>query len=230
FNRPTSDDYLIEQPLALPQSWIAIGAESLPAHPVSRSPFESAGFVTFGTASQPYKIGPQVLMSWARIVAATPNSRFAFVRPEAASAVFRTHVQAAFAQAGVAADRLIWRPVRGAHLPYYGEIDVSLDTFPLTGGATTIEALWMGVPVVSRVGEMFHERLSYSLLRNVGLEDLCVGSTADYEAVAVRLAQDGDRLRAIRAGLRDAILGGPLGQPEAFARAFYEAAARIAGS
>lgn len=228
FNRPASDDLLVEAPLVLPNSWVALGEGVLPDPPLAdEPPSQRNGFVTFGTANQPYKYGPDVLRTWARVVAATPEGRFLFLRPEAASAVFRRNVEAAFAREGVGPERILWRPVRGGHLPIYGEIDISLDTFPLTGGTTTIESLWMGTPVVALTGPMFHERLSHSLLHNVGLPDLSVETLEAYEAAALGLARDVERRRRLRRTLRASVQNGPVGQSETFARDFYAAVERV---
>ncbi|MBW8812009.1 MAG: hypothetical protein JF588_01170 [Caulobacterales bacterium] len=223
FNRPTDPRFLMETPLEMPASWIALGQAIFTDEPaVGPPPFERNGYVTFGTANATLKYSREGLQAWARIVAATPGSKFAFIRPEAASAAFRQHVAAEFARCGVEADRLVWRAVRGVHLPVYNEVDITLDTFPLTGGTTTTESLWMGVPLVTLRGEMFHERLSYSILSNAGLGDLCTDDLDEYQRLALQLAADTDRRRALRTGLRDMIRNSALGQTEQFARDFYD--------
>jgi predicted O-linked N-acetylglucosamine transferase (SPINDLY family) len=159
-------------------------------------------------------------------VTAAAGGRFAFIRPESGAPSFRRHAIAEFAAAGVPEDRLVFHAVRGRHMPLYNEIDISLDTFPLTGGATTTESLWMGVPVVSLVGEAFFERLSYSILTNAGLGELCAFDLDAYVAAALRLAADRPRREALRRSLREQIRQGPLGRTEAFARNFYDTIAR----
>src|SRR6185295_2708913 len=119
------------------------------------------------------KYGPEMLSAWARVVAAVPGSRFLFVRPEGGSKSFRSNILAYFEAEGVAADRVIFEAVRGAHIPHYNRIDIALDTFPQTGGTTTCEAAWMGVPTVTLIGSAIFERMSYSVLTNAGLGDLC---------------------------------------------------------
>lgn len=220
FNRPLDDALLIERPLPL-TSWIALGAIYGDAAPLSlEPPCIRNGFVTFGTANQPYKYTRESLAIWAQIVAQIPGSKFLFLRPEGAGESFRANVAAAFAAEGVGADRLLFRPVRGDHLRHYGDIDITLDTFPLTGGTTTADSLWMGVPVVSLEGPAFYERLSRSILTNAGLADLVAPTLAEYVRIAVTLAGAPARLRTLRAGLRSAIRGGPLGQTERFAEEF----------
>jgi len=226
FNAPTDPSLLIERPLMLPRSWISLGpAFSNEPAIAEASAQDRYGVVTFGTANSPYKYTADGLRTWARIVAAVPGARFAFIRPEAASPTFRRNVLAAFAAEGVAADRVVFHPVRGAHLPVYNEVDITLDTFPLTGGTTTVESLWMGAPVVSLVGEAFFERLSYSILSNAGLGDLCAHDLAAYVETAVGLAGDRERRRDLRATMRSRLRESPLGQTEAFARDFYDAIA-----
>jgi len=224
FNVPPDRGLLAETPLVMPKSWIALGPSTFSdAHAIDPElPETRHGGLTFGTANNPYKYTPQALAAWASIVAAVPGSRFVFLRPEGASASFRANVLAAFEAEGVAAGRVVFRAVRGGHMPLYNEIDITLDTFPLTGGTTTVEALWMGAPVISLRGEAFYERLSWSILANLGLEDLVADDLEGYRAAALSLAADRDRRASLRTGLRQAIRSSPLGDTEAFARDFYD--------
>lgn len=229
---PPDSSLLLEAPLRLPRTWVVLGEAAFPASEPIGSGIASDrnGYVTYGTANNPYKFNRPSLRAWARIVARTPGSRFAIVRPEAGSPTFRRNVAAEFAAEGVSEDRLDFHAVRGSHLPLYDEIDVTLDAFPLTGGTTTAEALWMGVPVVTLVGEAMYERLSYSLLANVGLEDLAAADLAQYEAIALALAADAPRRRALKQDLRSRIYDGPLGDTAGFARDFYDLVARTVGA
>jgi Tfp pilus assembly protein PilF len=221
---PPDRRLLAETPLMLPQSWIAFSEVIFEGHPPLSPglPQDRTDAITFGTANAPYKFNPEVLRAWARVVAATPGSRFAIVRPEAASAVFRSNVLAAFAAEGVTEERLVFHAVRGVHLALYNEIDISLDTFPLTGGTTTVEALSMGVPVVSLKGEAPYERLSASILTSVDLEDLVADDLEGFVGIARKLAADKPRRTALRQSLRQRMSQSPLGRTEDFARAFYD--------
>jgi predicted O-linked N-acetylglucosamine transferase (SPINDLY family) len=166
--------------------------------------------------------------AWAEIVARTPDSRFLFVRPEGAAPAFKHNMRRVFAEAGVAPERIGFLPAWGEHLQHYGRIDISLDTFPLTGGTTTCEALWMGVPVVSLRGEAVFERLSHSILTNAGLSGLSVDTAGAYVEAAVALAADPARCTQLRATLRETMRAGPLGQAQAFTRDFFDLAERAA--
>jgi predicted O-linked N-acetylglucosamine transferase (SPINDLY family) len=231
FMRPEDPALLIEQPLMLPHCWYSLAPDIYRAEPAvdPKAPVERNGYVTFGTANNPYKYGPEMLAAWARIMARTPNSRFLFIRPEGGAPSFRAHMTAAFAAHGVAAERILFEAVRGKHLPFYNQIDMSLDTFPQTGGTTTCESLWMGAPVITLVGEALYERLSYSVLSNLGLGEFCARSVQDYEDIAVRLAQDPARIGELRRGMRDRMQDSPLGRTKAWAEDFYEAVAAEIG-
>jgi predicted O-linked N-acetylglucosamine transferase (SPINDLY family) len=85
---------------------------------------------------------------------------------------------------------------------------------PHTGGTTTCEALWMGVPTVTLIGPAFFERLSYSNLTNAGLGDLCAKTRDEYVDIAVKLAADQPRRQALRRELRDQVRASPLGQTQ----------------
>jgi protein O-GlcNAc transferase len=224
FIRPERSDLLIEQPLMLKQAWYplapAIFREELPLElepPVARN-----GYVTFGAANNPQKYSREVFRTWAQVMNRCPGSRFLFIRPEGGSASFRANVIRCFEAEGVEAGRILFEPVRGAHLPHYNRIDLSLDAFPQTGGTTTCESLWMGAPCVTLVGEAPFERLSYSVLTNLGLGDLCAWSLEAFVDVAAGLAQDTRRLAALRAGMRERMRSSPLGRTSEWARDFYD--------
>jgi len=219
---PLDPSLMIERPLLMPRSWIALSPGFFRDDPRPAADLAEArkGHLTFGTANSAYKYSAATLRAWAKVLAAVPGSRFLFVRPEGGSAQFRSNVAEHFAREGVAADRLEFAAVRGGHLPYYGEIDISLDTFPLTGGTTTCEALWMGTPVVTLAGPAIYERLSHSILNNAGLADLSVESVEAFVARAVALAADRELRRGWRAECRDVIMAGALGDMRQFAEDF----------
>jgi protein O-GlcNAc transferase len=223
YSAPTDPALMIERPLMMPHTWLALGRAVFSDTPITDDlPEARNGFLTFGTANNPHKYSRQVLGAWARVLAAVPGSKFMFVRPEGATATFRRNVLAEFASHGVTEDRIVFHAVRGRHMPFYNEIDITLDPFPLTGGTTTTEALWMGVPVVSLRGEAFFERLSYSILSNAGLGDLVGADLDEYQAIALKLVGDRERRRDLRLTLRDRIRESPLGRTDEFARDFYD--------
>lgn len=129
-------------------------------------------------------------------------------------------LRAFFEARGVAANRvaLLQRQSIDGYFALFGGSDIALDTWPCNGGTTTCDALWMGVPVVTLLGERSYSRTGGSLLANVGLDE-CVAETPDaYVAKAIALAQDPARLQALRADLRRRLKSSRLTDGPAFAR------------
>lgn len=219
--KPPDPRLLLETPMEMPSSWVCLGRLGFVDHPILPGlPEDRAGRLTFGTMNNPYKYAPEAIAAWARVLVRVPGSRFLMVRPEAGTALFRGHMTRAFAAHGIAADRLAFAPVRGTHMAYYNQIDIALDTLPQTGGTTTCEALWMGVPTVSLVGPAFFERLSFSNLTNAGLGDLAVHTSDAFVETAVALAADRERRLALRHGLRGTLRAAPIGDTAGWVRDF----------
>jgi predicted O-linked N-acetylglucosamine transferase (SPINDLY family)/nucleoside-diphosphate-sugar epimerase len=219
--RPPDPRLLIERGFEMPSSWVSLGRLGFGDHPIAPGlPADRQGHFTFGTMNNPYKYAPETFALWAAVMNRVPGSRFLFVRPESGAESFRANVARAFAAHGIAADRLDHRAQRGQHMPHYNDIDIALDTAPQTGGTTTCECLWMGVPTISLVGPAFFERLSFSNLVNAGLRDLATDTPSGYVAAAVGLAADARRRRALRHTLRDDIRRSALGDTGRWVRDF----------
>jgi predicted O-linked N-acetylglucosamine transferase (SPINDLY family) len=126
---------------------------------------------------------------------------------------------------GVAPERveLVGEAPIGEYLARYRRADIALDSLPCAGGTTTCDALWMGVPVITLVGDRPFSRSGASLLRNAGLTELIARSPDEYVRAAISLAGDHARLAALRGELRDRLRASPLLDAVAFARAVEEA-------
>ena len=111
----------------------------------------------------------------------------------------------------------------GAHLRSYREIDIALDPFPYNGGTTTVEALYMGVPVLVRAGDRYVAHMGESILHNAGLPDWIAANEADYPLLAATKAGDIAALSEVRAGMRARMLASPLFDAPRFARNFEDA-------
>ncbi len=221
---PTDSKLLIEKPLLMPKSWLALASQIFTeAHAINEMlPEDRNGYITFGTANNPHKYSKRLLQAWARVVRDVPNSRFEFIRPEGNAPSFKRNIEQIFEAEGVSADRLVFRAVRGTHMQHYNDVDITLDPFPLTGGTSTCEALWMGVPVVNLRGEALPERLSGSILSNLGLKHHIADTLEAYHAIAVTLAADRTQRQDLRSNLRQRMKDSPLGQTDAFAQDFYD--------
>jgi protein O-GlcNAc transferase len=227
---PSDESTLVEQPLVMPEAWICFGKYSEePINP--QPPMARNGVVTFGTLNNPYKFNRNIIALWARVMREVPDSRFLLVRPEGSSTTLVSNIAREFAKHGISSDRLYVRNNRAeklSHFSYYNEIDISLDTFPVTGGTTTCDAIWMGVPVVALVGPAYHHRISSAILKHCGLEDLCAETHDDFVGTAVALANDPDRLAFWRANLRQAMIESPLCDEARFAHQFQEMLVQVA--
>jgi predicted O-linked N-acetylglucosamine transferase (SPINDLY family) len=227
--RPTCDDFLIEKPLELSGAFCCF--ESFVEEPVVAPPFETNGYVTFGTLNGAYKYTRPMIARWAEVMLAVPGSRMVIVRPEARSLIFLDNIAREFEKNGVTRDRLdIIDNRQGAarHLSYYNLFDLSLDTFPVTGGTTTTDALWMGVPVVSLMGQAYHQRIGGGIAKHCGLDDLCVETGEAFVRVAVALANDHERLAGLRRSLRPTLLDSPLCRVDKFMAGFEGALLEVA--
>ena len=230
FVAPPDESLMVEEPIIMPSSWLCFG-EFPDAEITQGLPADRNGRITFGTLNNPYKFTPVMIALWAEVMNRVPDSRFLLVRAQASSQSLRRNLSEEFAKHGVSADRLFLvdnKQEKKSHFSYYNDIDISLDTYPLTGGTTTCEATWMGVPVVTLVGESFHQRLSYTMLMNCGLEEFCTFTPEDFVDRAVELAGARDKLLAWRHGLRDVMRQSPLCDEERFLFEFQEMLEQVA--
>ena len=178
------------------------------------------GHLTFGCFNNIAKITPVVIATWARVLHAVPDARLVLKAHQFAEPSTHARFLAAFAAHGIADDRLDLRagsPHRDL-LAQYGDIDVVLDPFPYSGGLTTCEALWMGVPTVTMPGETFASRHSASHMSNAGLPDWVVPDLDTYVARAIAAAADIAALATLRAGLRARVKASPLCDAPRFGR------------
>jgi len=159
---------------------------------------------TFGSLHNLFKLNGRVFDHWSAVLRALPTARLLMFH-QTLTGTACEHLRHQFTERGIAKERLDLR--RGSSVPgylgVYGEIDVSLDAFPCTGGVTTCESMWMGVPVLTLAGVRPAGRNSAALLASVGLTDWTAQTPEQYVALAVRHANDLDRLTQLRAGLRD---------------------------
>ena len=226
-------DYLITDAVTVPpgeERWYSERVVRLPGGRFCYAPPDDApepsplppeaGTPMFGSFNNLSKVTPTTVRLWAEVLKAVPGARLLLKWTSLADAGTRQRVQAAFAEAGVDPARLLLRG-RSAHaamLAKYGDIDVALDPVPFSGGLTSVEALWMGVPVVTLPADTAPSRQTAGLLRILGLDDLVAKNAADYVRIAAGLAADQCRLAAFREGLRARMAASPLCDGAAYTR------------
>jgi predicted O-linked N-acetylglucosamine transferase (SPINDLY family) len=158
------------------------------------------GFV-FACHNSPHKIAPEIFDIWMRLLRAIDGSVL-WLQIHNAGAMMSLRQEAK--ARGVAQERLIFAPrvaQDADHLARLGQADLFLDTLPYNGHATANDALWAGLPVLTCLGNAFSGRVAASQLYAIGLPELVTASLAAYEALALTLANNPDRLAAVKAKL-----------------------------
>lgn len=183
------------------------------------------GFVTFGSFNTTSKLTPGTVALWARVLTQT-GGRLILKAPSFGAAATVRRYRSMFEHHGIAPSRVEFHGFVAStreHLARYGSVDIALDPFPYVGTTTTCEAAWMGVPVVSLVGERHAARVGLSLLTRLGLAELAVSSEDDYVRCASELAGDIERLVVLRRELRPRMAASPLCDEGRFAEEFLAA-------
>jgi protein O-GlcNAc transferase len=171
------------------------------APPVNPLPALAKGHIQFGCLNSFAKVNAAVLELWCKLLARVPNSTLLLHCPSEAS---QSQVLQFFERGGVAPTRIHFtrRMELDEYFARYHEIDIALDPFPYAGGTTTCDALWMGVPVVSLVGDRGVSRGGLSILSNIGSQHLAVETGDQYVKKAACLASDLSKLASLRTSLR----------------------------
>jgi len=224
FHVPLGEDaQYVERVLRLPDGYVCYDPPDY-APDVGPLPAGGDGPITLGSFSNVAKLAPGVVATWSEILRRLPTARLLLKF----RGLDQPHVQARlrerFAAAGVAPARVT---LEGAAphvelLASYQRVDVALDTWPYSGGLTTCEALWMGVPVITLPGSTFAGRHALSHLSNVGLRGTIARQRDEYIALAVGWAEDRPRLARTRAELRATMAASPLCDGRRFAQAWTE--------
>lgn len=232
---PNADAYATEKLMRLP----SLHCYKPPADTPDVTPLPALknGYVTFGSFNKLAKISSLTIDKWCYVLGLVKDSRLLLKSKALTEERTRASLASAFVQRGIAADRLEflpWLQSDEAHLALYGRVDIALDTYPYNGTTTTCEAMWMGVPTLSRVGSGHAARVGASLLTRVGLEAWIVDTTHKLIAFGPHLASDLEKLATLRAGLRARMRASPLCDGKSYARnveaAYREMWRRITGS
>ncbi|MGO8753542.1 MAG: tetratricopeptide repeat protein [Thermoguttaceae bacterium] len=213
-----------EKILRLPDGYVCLDppADAPDAGPL---PAVRQGHVTFGSFNKPAKMSPLVVQTWAGILRRVPRSRLVIRHQGFEASSVRRRYERLFAGQGIESDRLelLGRATHADLLSEYQRIDLALDPFPYSGGLTTCEALWMGVPVITCPGETFASRHALGHLSNVGLLGTVARDLSEYLEMAVDWANDLPRLTTWRTKLRARMAASPLCDGPRFAANLMQA-------
>lgn len=206
-----------EQLVRLPEvPWVYRPPDDAPA--VNPLPALARRQFTFGCLNNSSKVSEACLEAWVKLILGTPGSRLILMGGQ--SAAGQRRLADRFMKAGILRDRvqLVPRMPRDKYLAQYAEIDVTLDPFPYTGGITTADALWMGVPVLTVAGRTAAGRQGVMILLTLGLEEFVVTGAEDLTAVAKSWMNRRAELAQLRAGLRERLADSPLCDPRRYVR------------
>jgi len=195
------DRFYSEESFRLPDSfWCYDPLTNEPS--VNALPASDNGFVTFGCLNNFNKVSDEVLRLWASVLCAVDCSRLIVLAGEGSH---RERAIDFLSREGISPERITFQSFspRPDYLRLYNRIDIALDTFPYNGQTTTLDAVWMGVPVITIVGKTSAARAGASLLWNLGAPELVADSTDQFVSIAVTLAQNCKRLSGYRASLRE---------------------------
>ena len=183
-------------------------------------PALSFSSITFGCFNKLTKMNDNVVALWAKVLQAVPHSRLLLKARQLNDLRVRDITRQRFAAAGITSDRLLLEggSPRAEYLKAYNRVDIALDPFPYPGGTTSVEGLWMGVPVITRRGDRFLSHQGESIVNNAGLVDWIAANDDDYVAKAVLHATNLSGLAALRTTLRRQVLASPLCDAPRFAR------------
>ncbi len=228
-------DYLIADQQAVPDAALSDYEEDIvhipggqwswrpPIHspPIVPPPCLARGHITLGCPVRAFRISPQALAAWASLLVRLPDAELVLMGEHGANAAFRAELGRALAHAGVDSARMRFQ----AHRPYedylagYNDIDIVLDSFPVNGGLCLLDALWMGVPFVSRPGHWLGERQGLSILAAIGHTEWAVRDVAQYIDTVCSLANAPQALAAMRGTLRNEVAESSLLDGSRLARA-----------
>jgi protein O-GlcNAc transferase len=204
--RATQDANAFEKPVRLSSFWcydestMTAGLDEIPQ--TGSLPARNAKHITFGCLNNFCKVNDRVLQLWARVLQAVPNSHLVLLAP---AGIVRRRTANRFAQLGIATDRIefVGYLPRQDYFNLYHRIDAGLDTFPYNGHTTSLDSLWMGIPVITLAGTSPVGRAGVSQSNNLGLTDLIAQNPDEFVQIAADLASDIDRLIALRSSLRE---------------------------
>lgn len=211
--------YFVEQPWYLPHTRLCFTAPTDDIE-VDALPALRNGYITFGCFNNLSKMTDAVVAVWARILREVAGSRLFLKSKWLADDAARSEVLARFAAHGIDAGRLLLEGAspRAQYFAAYQRVDIALDPFPFTGGTTSIEGLWMGVPVLTLHGDCMIAHQGEAILQNVGLADWIAADTDAYVQQAVARTTDLPALAQLRGELRKRLLTSPLCDGPGFAR------------
>jgi predicted O-linked N-acetylglucosamine transferase (SPINDLY family) len=221
---PVEEDHFTERVKRLPETYFCF---TPPAHmsEIKNLPALENDFITFGCFNSFSKVTKKVMTLWAKILHEIPKSRLFLKARQLGDPQLVNETKEFFYTLGIPTDRLLFEGStnRVDYFSSYNKVDIALDPFPYPGGTTSVEGLWMGVPVITKKGNCFIAHNGETIAHNSGQADWIAQDDDEYIAKAVRFSTDLQALARLRSGLRAQVLASPLFDAKRFARNFEKA-------
>lgn len=222
----SAQDYYTEKIWRLPHTYIAVDGFEVGVPTLRRDQLDIPGdAVVYLSAQRGYKRHPDTTRSQIKIIKQVPNSYF-LIKGTADEESIKSFFNQIAEEEGVDCDRLRFLPdafSEAVHRANLGIADVVLDTYPYNGATTTLETLWMGIPLVTRVGQQFAARNSYTMMINAGVTEGIAWTDAEYVEWGVRLGEDSALRQQISWQLRRSRQTAPLWNGKQFTREMEKA-------
>lgn len=221
---PETQSCYVEQLVHLPGGFVSY-RPPLESPLVEPLPAASKGFITFGSFNNHIKINDTAVRLWSEVLRRVPRSRMVLKFQAGTDPGLQDHYGRWFEQYGVARDRLsiIGGAPHFEHLRRLGQVDLALDTYPFNGCVTTLEGLWMGVPIVTLTGHTYVAQVGQDILSRLGLKFFVARTPDEYVDKACAAVFQLEPLASIRGRLREMMLASPLCDPNRFTRELEQA-------
>lgn len=219
------EDQYTETPWRMPDCYLCFTPPDLDIKPAPM-PALTNGYITFGSFNNLTKMTDEVVACWSEILDAVPGSKLFLRAKQLGDAGVLEATQSRFANHHIPIERLILKgPSRGRDEVFsdYNKVDIALDPFPYAGTTTSVESLWMGVPVLSKQGDRFVSRVGESILHNLNMTNWIAVNEEDYRNKAIKFSADLHALSLLRSELSDRIQSSPLCNAKKFTKNLEDA-------
>ena len=219
--------HIDEKIFRLPNIWVCFTAPDFDVQ-ISDLPVIKNGYVTFGSFNHLSKINDEVIFLWSKILKSIPKSKIFLKTKQLNNSYLKEKIISKFKENGINLNSIILEEgtSRSKLLNSYNKVDIALDPFPYSGGVTSLEAIWMGVPVLTKKGFKFASRTTESIIHNSGMSDWVANDENEYVKKAIKFSTNLELLTEINKSLRQVALESPLFNSTLFAKqlnnAFWE--------
>jgi protein O-GlcNAc transferase len=198
-------DFYVEKILQLPKIWCHLSTSDIKNLKTSSTPALKNNYITFGSFNHSHKINNDVIKVWSKILSLVPNSVLFLKNFQISNSVYKRRIIEEFKKNKINEDRLFLEAnaKRENFLLNYNNIDIALDTFPYSGGTTSFETAWMGVPLLTLAGEAFISRCGVSINKNLKQDSWIAKNTDEYINIAVKFSKNLKELDLTRSYLRE---------------------------